>query len=225
MRLTNKQQQKEKDVAYLKSRFSDPSMWGVIAGNVISMVLAITQGWELAMIMWIYWGQSVIIGIANVVRMLSLKSFTTEGMKMNDAPVPETQAAKRQVAIFFAVHYGGFHAAYFAFLWQEQPLSLIHLNEAILMMLALSAFVGSHSFSLMHNFAADFKQQKPNLGTLMFYPYLRIIPMHLAIVFGGLIGNFGLLIFMGLKTLADAGTHMVEHHLFQKPADIPVLKD
>jgi len=200
-------------------RLNDPSLWGVIIGNLISMVLAFTQGWPLAQIMWIYWGQSVIIGVMNVLRMLSLKEFSTEGLKSNGQSVPETMEAKRGIAMFFAFHYGFFHLGYAVFLWQEQPLSAVNMSEAILMILALSVFVGSHSFSFMHNFAADFRQQKPNLGTLMFYPYLRIIPMHLAIIFGGMVEGIGMLIFMGLKTLADGGTHMVEHYLFQKSGD------
>ena len=196
---------------------SDPSLWGVVFSNVMSMYLAITQGWELGQIMWIYWGQSVIIGVINIIRMLSLKDFSTKGMKMNDQPVPETHAAKRQTALFFAFHYGFFHFVYAVFLWDMHALDFSAMNEALWMMLALSLFVGGHSYSFMHNFNADFRQQKPNLGTIMFYPYLRIIPMHLTIIFGGMIEAMGMIIFMGLKTLADAGTHMIEHYLFQKP--------
>lgn len=207
-------------------RLNDPSLWGVVLGNVLSMILAITQDWPLAQIMWIYWGQSVIIGVVNVVRMLSLKEFTTEGMKMNDQPVPETEAGKRSVAIFFALHYGLFHLAYLVFLWQEQPLDAMNMHEAFLMLLGISAFVGSHSYSYLHNLNADFRQKRPNLGTLTLYPYLRIIPMHLAILFGGAVAGLGMPVFMGLKTLADAGTHMFEHYLFRKPgADDLRMKD
>ncbi|MCB9982796.1 MAG: hypothetical protein H6861_03845 [Rhodospirillales bacterium] len=71
----------------------------------------------------------------------------------------------------------------------------------------------------------DFRQKKPYLGTLVFYPYLRIIPMHLAIISGGMVEGMGMLIFMGLKTLADAGTHMIGHYLFQKPATDLRMKD
>ena len=48
----------------------------------------------------------------------------------------------------------------------------------------------------------------------MFFPYIRIIPMHLMIVagvsvFGGSTG--ALIIFLLLKTAADAAMHFVEH--------------
>lgn len=201
----------------------DPSLWAIILGNLFSIILAVIQDWPLGEIMWVYWGQSVIIGVMNVLRMLSLKEFSTEGLRMNEQPVPETPAAKVEVATFFAFHYGFFHFVYAIFLWQEMPLDTLDINHAIFMLLCITGFVGSHSFSLFHNMNRDFRQQKPNLGTLMFYPYLRIIPMHLAIIFGSQIEALGLLLFMGLKTLADAGTHMIEHHLFQKPgSDGPV---
>lgn len=198
------------------SRLSDPSLWGIVFGNLLSVYLAFSQGWELSQIMWIYWGQSVAIGVINVVRMLRLKEFSTEGMKSNGQPVPETMAAKRGIAMFFAFHYGFFHFIYAIFLWEQQPLLALEATEALLMMLGVSAFIGGHSFSFRHNMAADFREKKPKLGTLMFYPYMRIIPMHMTILFGGMIQGVGVVIFMVLKMLADAGMHMVEHSLFQR---------
>jgi len=45
---------------------------------------------------------------------------------------------------------------------------------------------------------------KPNLGKLMFLPYLRILPMHLTIIFGIIGGStFSILFFVALKTIAD----------------------
>ena len=204
----------------------DLSLLAILFGNVLSIWMALTQGWSLHQIMWIYWGQSVVIGVMNVIRMLSLKEFSTEGMRMNEKPVPETASAKRQVAAFFAFHYGFFHFVYAVFLWQEMPLNEIAAGTAMLMMGCVSAFVGTHSYSLMHNMTVDFREKKPNLGTIMFYPYMRIIPMHMTIIFGGMFSGLGLTLFMVLKTLADMGMHMVEHHLFQKPGDeIPRMKD
>jgi len=199
-----------------KINLNDPSLWGVVFGNLISLYLATVQEWSLHQIMWVYWSQSVIIGVTNVIRILSLKEFSTTGLTMNDRAVPETQEAKNQVAWFFAFHYGFFHLGYAAFLWKQMPLSDVPIGDMALMMFAVSAFVGSHSYSLLHNMRMDFRQQKPNLGTLMFYPYLRIIPMHLTIFVGENYPSIGILSFMGLKTLADAGTHMVEHYLFQR---------
>ena len=199
------------------SVLSDPSMWGIVLANLFTLVLAYVQHWDIGPILWVYWLQSVIIGITNVIRMLRLKSFTTKGLKMNNKPVSETASAKRQVAIFFLFHYGFFHFIYAVFLMAEQSLYELSRVDSWLLLLIAASFVISHFFSLFYNAEEDFKDKKPNLGTLMFYPYLRIIPMHLTIIFGSIMGSGTLFLFMLLKTLSDAGMHMVEHALFRKP--------
>ena len=49
----------------------------------------------------------------------------------------------------------------------------------------------------------------------MFYPYARIIPMHLTIIFGSSFGGT-LPLFLVLKTFADAIMHVVEHNVLRK---------
>lgn len=57
------------------------------------------------------------------------------------------------------------------------------------------------------------------LGTLMFLPYARVVPMHLTIIFGGMLARdsaFALLLFCSLKTAADVLMHYVEHRVLQR---------
>jgi hypothetical protein len=49
-----------------------------------------------------------------------------------------------------------------------------------------------------------------NLGNMMFAPYIRILPMHLTIIFGAMF-KIPLEIFMSLKTLADVVQHIGQH--------------
>ena len=44
-------------------------------------------------------------------------------------------------------------------------------------------------------------------------PYLRVVPMHIMVIVGGL------LIFGALKTVADVAMHAVEHRRYQKHLD------
>jgi hypothetical protein len=77
---------------------------------------------------------------------------------------------------------------------------------------AVFFFLANHWYSYRRTLARD-QQGCPNIGTLMFLPYLRIIPMHLTIIFGNLShlhGLFPLLLFGTLKTLADMAMHVVE---------------
>ena len=126
--------------------------------------------------------------------------------------------ANVQIAIFFTLHYRFFHFVYAVFLWQEMALNTLATEDRVFLVFCVAAFLMSHGFSLRHNRASDFREKKPNLGTLMFYPYMRIVPMHLAILFGSLLGDSRLFLFMGLKTIADAGMHLVEHRIFRGPA-------
>lgn len=200
-----------------KETVIDLSLWGIIASNIISIILAVAQQWPLGQILWVYWGQSVIIGIINVYRILSLKEFSTENFSSNGSRVPETAAAQKSTAIFFAFHYGFFHFIYFIFLLGLAPLTDISMDQLMFLLLVILGFTSAHGFSYRYNLSRDFKHQKPNLGTIMFYPYLRIIPMHLTIIFGSMMVSTGaLVLFMILKTIADGGMHMVEHHLFRK---------
>ncbi len=213
------------------SVLKDPSLLAILLGNLVSIVMALSFGWDMGQLLWVYWGQSVAIGVMNFWRMWTLKEFSTKNLKMNDEPVPETDAGKKQVATFFAFHYGFFHFGYAAFLWQEAPLAEFSQTDIVLIIAAFSAFAGSHRFSLLYNTGRDFKHKKPNIGTLMFYPYLRIIPMHLVIVFFGSLSEFEtsakmLLLFLGLKTLADVSMHIVEHRIFQKhPKEKLIIKN
>lgn len=67
----------------------------------------------------------------------------------------------------------------------------------------------SYRYSYQHNREGD-SQRVPNIGTLMLFPYARILPMHLTIgLANSMVDNSGgrLLI----KTGADIIMHMVEH--------------
>ena len=154
-------------------------------------------------------------------RIRSLKAFSTEGFTINGKQPDETPATKRKTAFFFLVHYGFFHVVYFIFLNIQHPFGALPEYDWVFLSLCILGFVGSHFYSYRYNATRDFRDRKPNIGSLMFYPYLRILPMHLTIVIGaGSTGVASLLMFMMLKTLADMGMHVVEHRLFRQSAQI-----
>ena len=75
------------------------------------------------------------------------------------------------------------------------------------------AFYLNHLFSYRYNRERE-RERIPNIGSIMFFPYLRIIPMHLMIVAGSRFmgsSTLALLIFLLLKTAADVAMHVVEH--------------
>ena len=198
----------------IKALHPDWSALTLIASNLLTIAVAVYQKWNPGTVMWIYWGQSVIIGVFNVVRMWTLQDFTTDGLKMNGQPVAPTTASKRYVAIFFMVHYGFFHLVYAIFLTTMTNLSG---QDARMILICTAAFFVNHLFSYYYNKDNDDKR-KVNLGTLMFFPYARIIPLHITIITGLMLSKttWALVLFLSLKTVADLVMHAVEHRTFGK---------
>jgi hypothetical protein len=186
----------------------DGSVWSLVAANVLALAIALYQGWPAAMLMLLYWGQSVVIGVSYMLRILSLEKFSTENFKINDRPVRPTPAVKRQVAFFFLFHYGFFHVAYLMFLLIDAHKQGVAFDAWFWGCTAVFAL--NHLWSYRYNRDLD-RRGTPNIGTLMFTPYIRIVPMHLTIIFGSMLPGISLALFGLLKTLADIGMHFVEH--------------
>jgi len=192
----------------------DGGAWGLLLVNILGIALALRLHWRLESLMLVYWTQSVAIGVANIARIMSLEQFSTADIRMNGKVVDPTPQTRRQVATFFAMHYGFFHVAYFAVLIPTDGTKV--LTPAIF--LCAAAFALNQVWNYRYHREHD-RQGVPNIGTLMFTPYLRIIPMHLTILAAALmdgVGSGGLLLFGVLKTAADVGMHFVERAQVRK---------
>ncbi|MGH8052084.1 MAG: DUF6498-containing protein [Arenimonas sp.] len=174
---------------------------GLLLSNGITLAVALLLEWPLATVIWPYWIQSIIIGWYARKRMLALKKFSTEGFTSNDQPVPENEKGKRSTASSFVLHYGFFHVGYLLFLLGTAKLDSAW--DAFWVIVCGFSYVYAQRKTCEQQIASD-ALGKPNLGKLMFLPYLRILPMHLTIVFGMIGGStFSILFFMSLKTVAD----------------------
>ncbi len=79
--------------------------------------------------------------------------------------------------------------------------------------MGIAIFFFNHAFSYRYNLKKDLASL-PNIGTLLFFPYARVIPMHL-IIFIGLWAGRGspvtLFFFLLLKSGVDILMHIIEH--------------
>jgi hypothetical protein len=193
------------------------ALYWLAASNAVVVVIALWQRWPLGLLLWPYWLQSVIIGYFSFRRIRGLTRFSTEGFKVNGRAAEPTEATKRSTANFFAFHYGFFHVGYGVFLLKN-PLPP---QEWLWVGIAAVTFALNHRQSFTRFQEAD-RQGSPNIGTLMFLPYLRVVPMHLMIIIGvGFLGGGGLsVLFFGvLKTVADCAMHVAEHRMLaRRPA-------
>lgn len=207
------------------TRFSTLSL---LISNGLVILFAIIDKVSATDVLWIYWSQSVIIGIFNAVEILMLKEFSTAGFRRGNKPVLPTKAAKYSTAAFFIFHYGFFHLVYAVFLGASSLFAgqgspgrgkgFIFYSAAIFFARYFVDFVKSRNIE---------RQALPHLGRMMFAPYVRIIPMHLTIILGAFIGAAGsfsagadaavLALFMGIKTVVDLITHSVDLTASGKP--------
>ena len=189
----------------------------LVIANVVTMALALVFEWPLGLLLWPYWIQSIVIGYFSRARILALTRFSTVGLKINGRSVEPTDATRRSTANFFALHYGGFHLGYLLFI-ATRATELSRLDW-IGILIAGASFAWNHRQSFHQNIEGD-AAGTPNIGTLMFLPYLRIIPMHLTILAGAALGEgysaIGVVVFSLLKTAADVGMHWAEHRLLQR---------
>lgn len=207
--------------------FTKPATWVLITANLSVIFYAFIDNLTATEVLWMYWIQSVIIGAFNFFRIITLKNFSTEGLKQNGKAVNPTKAAKVSTAVFFLFHYGFFHFVYGLFLAAFPTILNEEKNTGIFYLLF-------PSIVFLINYGIEFYKEQtittdeiPNLGALMFMPYLRIIPMHLTIILGGFIAEAGsfsglnasvavILLLMGLKTFVDLITHSVNPLTFLK---------
>lgn len=187
----------------------------LIIANMIAINLAIYEGWNLQDLMVIYWTQSVIIGCFSFRRILDLKQFSTENFQINGKRPPENAKTKLGTALFFGLHYGFFHTAYLVFLLEGEQ---VFQGSGLVLGICIVVFYVNHRYSYAYNKQLD-QSRKPNIGVIMFFPYARIVPMHLMVVLGDAFGpttNFALVLFLGMKTVADVAMHKIEHSRWRK---------
>ncbi|MEK6933576.1 MAG: DUF6498-containing protein [Nanoarchaeota archaeon] len=186
---------------------SDMSAQLLLLTNILILIIAILQQWPFSTLIATYFIQNLIIGFFHFFRIIYLKNIKK---KENTA----------FTAFFFLVHYGIFHFVYFIFLKiffvKDFYISAIILPSLLLFF--------NHLFSFFYNKSRDEKKMQ-DLSQIMFEPYLRILPMHLIIIFGGFISfsifsfnstvtnSILLLLFLLLKTSIDLIQHTKQHEI------------
>lgn len=183
--------------------------------------------WSFPTLLLAYWLQSVIIGVFQALRMMRVEqpefntsnkvSFRLNGKDINTL---HGQVGKFFMSTFFVFHYGIFHLVYFIFIVVFGATGMFDggfrdIGSVTVWGVTISGvfittliFFVNHLISFITN--REETQGKVNMGMMMIYPYARIIPMHLTIIFGAMF-QFPLELFMGLKTAADVAMHLQEH--------------
>lgn len=191
----------------------------LLFANILSIILALYFQYDLAKMIWVYWAESVIIGIFTVWTLLFHSVLSRNIIALS-------------VGLFFAgfffVHYGGFHAGYlfFLLLMPQFQINPSQINEILI---TIGVLAIGHIVSFCEHIVSTKSDRVNSFGTVIMggdtfeKPYSRIWAIHATIIASGFvlaflgptgIGNSILLVlFMGIKTIADIFAHNKKHDL------------
>lgn len=210
-----------------------PSDIILLAANVLPLAGVMLWGWKVFDIMLLYWIENIVIGVFNILKMLTLMSRRKLWLAIPIVP-------------FFTVHYGMFCAGHGAFIillfglrpkdgdvieWAQVDQLISSLLSEPMFLLALASLVLSHAFSFFYNYLGICNAQNKGeiedakLPALMHAPYGRIMILHITIILGGgaamAAGEpvWALMLLTLFKTIADLRAHQRSHKKTQTPAE------
>lgn len=150
-------------------------------------------GWPVFVVMLLFWTENVLIGLANVMRIV------VAGVRAGGAGLLGYLFA----AVFFTFHYGVFTAAHGMFVLalfgpdgaidvaMDAPVTALHLFIATVaepwVALALAVLAGSVAIDTLRWFIASHRGDAPaeQVDQLMSAPYGRVGVLHLTLIAGG----------------------------------------
>ena len=186
------------------------SLVALVLANLVPLVGVIAFGWDLGLVLLLYWGESAVIfvfSIAKMVRVAGKASFLL---------VP-----------FFLVHAGMFmggHLVFLLALFVDRPAAGWSSWFGDLG-IGLAALFASHLVSFLVNVRGRGESYKAPQDAMSGF-YGRIVVMHLTIIFGAFLGAIigfriaALTLLIVLKTAADAFAHARERRKNQPAPDV-----
>lgn len=213
-------------IAWYRVTSSSAAVVALVIANLIPLAGALFLGWNVWMILVVYWLENGVVGCFNVLKMLRAEGEPGIGagtFRVNGRPA--STMAKAGLIPFFIVHYGLFWAVHGVFVW-TLPLFGSMGNDAVDMATGFEPMaipfvvVGlavSHSVSYLFNYIRGGEYVRTSAAAQMFAPYGRLVVLHITIIFGAFaIAMTGapaaaVAVLVALKTVLDIGFHLAEH--------------
>lgn len=202
-----------------------PSATALVAANLVPLAGVVFFGWDVFVVVFLFWLENVVVGFFNLLRML----WVERGAE-------RFPLAKLFVMPFFLVHYGMFtaiHGVFVLVLFGGQGVrgagfptvdTVVRLVAEYHLWLAVLALVASHGYSFVTNYVAEQEYRRVTLQQLMQQPYGRVVVLHLTILFGGFLAMalrqpvVGAFLLVVLKVGLDVRAHLREHARLQPRA-------
>jgi hypothetical protein len=198
-----------------RADIATPSVLLLVVMNMIPLVGVIAFGWNIGFIMLLYWMETVIIGLFNILKILTAQKIPQASSRRVGV------GGRLFIVIFFTVHYGMFNFGHYAFL--KDMFNLPPIGRDVL--IAVAGLALSHGASLIVNWFGKREYERNDPSVQMFKPYGRVVVMHVVIVLGGFLalafnGALPVLILLiVLKTAADVAAHVKGHEFKEMMAE------
>jgi uncharacterized protein DUF6498 len=168
------------------------SAGALVIANLLPLVGVLFLGWDVLLIVVVFWLENVVIGGFNILRILIMHRWD-----------PASIIGKLTMIPFFSVHYGMFTFVHGIFVFaifggfaDEAPMAEEVMNAPYRILFvawaldpavryALLCLVISHGISFLMNYIGGGEFRRVEMGDLMSRPYGRIVVLHLAIIGGG----------------------------------------
>lgn len=197
----------------------------LVLSNCMPIIGVAFLGWDLFTLMALFWAENIVIGLYNVLRIMSVKPHE-----------PAQWVAKVLTSVFFTVHYGGFclgHGVFVLAFFGGKALGQEPSDEETLAILrglvtnasflaGVLALVASHGVSYVQNFIRSGEYLKCDAQELMMRPYGRIMILHVALIVGGMAAMamqdavWIMLLLTVLKIGMDLRQHWAEREKLQR---------
>lgn len=225
-----------KGLSAVRAGLERPSGWILVAVNLAVLPAVLIFDWSVFEIIFLFWAENVVIGVINVLKMLTARPLIDTKAEALDQNTKLAVAAVNWGILlfmvpFFIIHYGGFcfgHGIFVFSLFSDSGDYGQDLWTAVPALLAgglalpLALLAASHLYSFVFNYLGGDEYHHTNPTELMARPYGRIVVLHITIIFGGFLTmalgdpTWMLVVLVLVKTLVDLAMHGRERQKYTK---------
>jgi Family of unknown function (DUF6498) len=220
-------------IAWYRMTSSVGAVVALVVANLVPLMGVLFFGWNVWMILIVYWLENGVVGVFNVLKMLKAQGPTDGSPSMRVNGVPATSMSRAALVPFFVLHYGIFWLVHGVFVWTLPVFGMMESETAatdmttgfdpITIPLAVLVLTISHGVSYWFNFIKGGEYLRTSVAAQMGAPYGRLVVLHVTIIIGGMAIAFtgapaaAVAILVALKTVLDVGFHLAEHRKVAPP--------
>ena len=194
----------------MKKFLQDPAAWILLGTNLFILFHYIEFPGSIHTVIALFWLQSVLIGIFNVLDIFTVTHVVKDSYASNWS----AGGVKIHAGLFFFLHYGFFHAAYLVIL--ISTVIDIRKIDWPFMIFSFWFLVAGSAIGFIHNKIRN-RTQAAHIGNMFIMPYARIIPMHFVILVPAFLHVSAPMVFIICKIIADMVMHVVYQKAIFKP--------